>query len=46
MNIGAHFNLASLKSKGTALIIEHAPCCILSFAAGSLGVSILNHNWA
>jgi len=25
-------------------LIEHAPCCILSFAAGFIGLPILNHN--
>jgi hypothetical protein len=38
------FNLSAIKTKGLTLLIEHAPCCILSFAAGFIGISILNHN--
>lgn len=44
LNVWPSFNMASIKTKGVALIIEHAPCCILSVAAGLIGVSSLNHN--
>lgn len=39
-----HFNLRSLKTKGLTLLIEHGPCCILSAAAGFIGVHGLAHN--
>ncbi len=38
------FNFHGLKSKALALTIEHAPCCILSAAAGFIGIPLLNHN--
>ena len=39
-----HFNLSAIKTKGLTLLIEHAPCCILSFAAGFVGIAAINHN--
>lgn len=39
-----HFNLHSVKTKGLTLLIEHGPCCILSFSAGLIGLPGLNHN--
>lgn len=39
-----HFNLRSIKTKGLTLLIEHGPCCILSAAAGFIGVHGLAHN--
>jgi len=44
MDIDTNLKWNSIKTRGTALIIEHTPCCLLSFAAASIGVSILNHN--
>jgi hypothetical protein len=44
MGLSNHFNWASFKSKSLTLLIEHSPCCLLSFASGFLGVSVLNHN--
>lgn len=38
------FSLQNLKTKGLSLLIEHSPCCILSFVAGFVGISFLNHN--
>lgn len=38
------FNINALKSKALTLVIEHAPCCILSLAAASVGLPFLNHN--
>lgn len=32
------------KSKGLALLIEHAPCCLLSLLSGLIGIHALNHN--
>lgn len=42
--LAPYFNLTVLKTKGFTLLIEHAPCCILSFAAGFIGIAALNHN--
>ena len=42
--LSSYFNYNSFKTKGLTLLIEHAPCCILSFAAGFIGISALNHN--
>jgi hypothetical protein len=39
-----HFNLRSVKTKGLTLLIEHGPCCILSVAAGFIGLPMLAHN--
>lgn len=36
--------MKSFKTRGLTLLIEHSPCCILSFAAGLVGISFLNHN--
>ncbi|MCS5596320.1 MAG: hypothetical protein VYC19_11380 [Pseudomonadota bacterium] len=44
MNLRSHFSFASAKSKALTLAIEHAPCCLLSFAAGFVGIAALNHN--
>lgn len=44
MNLTQHFNLESFKTKGLTLLIEHAPCCLLSFGAGFIGISVLAHN--
>jgi hypothetical protein len=44
MILHSHFSLASVKTKGLTLAIEHAPCCLLSFAAGFIGIAALNHN--
>jgi hypothetical protein len=44
MNLRTHFNLASFKTKGLTLLIEHSPCCLLSFASGFVGMSALAHN--
>ena len=45
MNIAAHFNKESLKTKGFTLLLEHSPCCLLIFGAGVLGAySAFNHN--
>jgi hypothetical protein len=38
------FSLSAVKTKGLTLAIEHAPCCILSFAAGFIGLPMLTHN--
>jgi hypothetical protein len=38
------FNINSIKTKGLTLLIEHSPCCLLAFAAGFLGLPLLNHN--
>lgn len=38
------FNLKAIKTKALTLLIEHGPCCILSFAAGFIGLPFLNHN--
>jgi hypothetical protein len=38
------FNMQSLKTKGLTLLIEHSPCCILSFGAAMIGVPFLRHN--
>lgn len=38
------FNLSAIKTKGLTLLIEHGPCCLLSAAAGFIGVSTFNHN--
>lgn len=43
-SLKTHFNLRSLKTKGLTLLIEHLPCCILSVAAGFIGLPLLNHN--
>lgn len=32
------------RRRGVALVLEHMPCCILSFVAGFVGVSVLHHN--
>lgn len=39
-----HFNARAFKTKSLTLLIEHGPCCILSFAAGLVGLSGLAHN--
>lgn len=44
MSLRSHFSLASIKTKGLTLAIEHSPCCLLSFAAGFIGVAALHHN--
>lgn len=36
--------MSALKTKGLTLLIEHGPCCILSLAAGFIGISAFNHN--
>lgn len=38
------FNMSAIKTKGLTLLIEHAPCCLLSLAAGFIGLSAFNHN--
>lgn len=38
------FNLQAVKTKGLTLMIEHAPCCLLSIVGGLVGVSAFNHN--
>ena len=43
-NLKNAFNLRSMGTKALTLTIEHAPCCILSFAAGFVGLPLLNHN--
>ena len=43
-NIRSTFKAQNIKTKGLTLLIEHAPCCLLSFAAASLGIEVLNHN--
>lgn len=38
------FNRRNIKTKGLALLIEHAPCCLLSVAASFAGLPFLRHN--
>lgn len=38
------FDRRHLPAKSLALLIEHAPCCLLSVAAASLGLPFFNHN--
>lgn len=40
----AAFNMKNMKKKSIAFLIEHSPCCILSFAAGFIGLPMLAHN--
>lgn len=40
----ASFSARNLKSKSIAFLIEHSPCCLLSFAAGFVGLPMLYHN--
>lgn len=36
--------LARLKAQSLALVIEHAPCCLLTAIAATIGLPLLNHN--
>lgn len=40
----AALNWRQVKTKSIAFIIEHSPCCLLSFAAGFIGLPMLYHN--
>lgn len=43
-SIQQHFNARTVKTKGLTLLIEHGPCCILSLAAGFVGLPWIAHN--
>lgn len=44
LNIRPAFNGASIKTKALTLLIEHSPCCLLSVAAGFIGIPGMAHN--
>jgi hypothetical protein len=35
---------ATFRARGLALMIEHAPCCLLTAIAATIGLPLLNHN--